>query len=169
MREIHSATKDRDRSRAIAQRGSRDADCAAKRSALLLQLRERLGRSGSAHPSFRELADTAGVGEATLRHYFGGLTAEITAVLEDVARDGARFLNQLAEPTGGFASYSDAVKFVAQGQRQDAIRLMHAIRNAEGARRRPVGRAYRAHLLDTSLEAVARRRSTPRPASTWPA
>lgn len=138
--------------------GSRDADYAAKRGALVARLRERLGRHDSAHPSFRELAASAGVSEATLRHYFGDLAATVAAVFEDGAEQGQPYLLHLARPSGDFAtSMIDAVEFVAQGQRQDTIRALHVIGEAEGIRRGPVGRAYRTHVLDASIDAVSHR------------
>ncbi len=141
-------------------RGSRDADYAAKRDALLARLRERLARPDSAHPSFRELAQSAGVSEATLRHYFGDLTTTITAVLDDAGREGGPYLLHLARPSGDFtASVNEAVAFIAQGQRQDTIRALHAIGEAEGIRRSPVGRAYRTQILDVSIDAVSQRLS----------
>ena len=138
--------------------GSRDADYAAKRAALVGRLRERLGSTNREHPSFRELATAAGVSEATLRHYFGGMTPLIAAVVEESAPLGAPFLERLAQPVGEFAeSVADAVFLASTGQQQPTVRALHAIGDAEGIRHGLVGQAYRLHLLDTIVNAVSRR------------
>lgn len=138
--------------------GSRDADYAAKRAALVGRLRERLGSANREHPSFRELATAAGVSEATLRHYFGGMTSLIAAVVEESATLGAPFLERMAQPVGGFAeSVADAVLLASTGQQQPTVRALHAIGDAEGIRHGLVGQAYRLHLLDATVNAVSRR------------
>lgn len=138
--------------------GSRDADYAAKRAALVRRLRERLGSTNREHPSFRELATAAGVSEATLRHYFGGMTSLIAAVVEESAPLGAPFLERMAQPVGGFAeSVADAVLLASTGQQQPTVRALHAIGDAEGIRHGLVGQAYRRYLLDAIVTAVSRR------------
>jgi AcrR family transcriptional regulator len=138
--------------------GSRDADYAAKRAALVGRLRERLGSTNREHPSFRELATAAGVSEATLRHYFGGMTSLIAAVVEESAELGAPFLERMAQPVGGFEeSVADAVFLASTGQQQPTVRALHAIGDAEGIRHGLVGQSYRLHLLDTIVNAVSRR------------
>ena len=139
-------------------RGSRDADYDAKRGALVARVREGLAQKGSGHPSFRELAQAAGVGQTTLRHYFGDMDGLVSAVFEDYAREGGPYLARMAQPSGPFAqSIEDAVAFMAAGQRQGALRAVHAVGQSEGLRRAAAGEAYRRHILDVTLEAVAAR------------
>ena len=138
--------------------GSRDADYAAKRALLVSRVRARLAERGGGHPSFRDLATSAGVGQTTLRHYFGDADGLIAAVFEDYAREGAPYLEVLARPSGPFAkSVADAAAFMAAGQRHDVLRAVHATGQAEGVRRPQAGKAYREHILDATLGAVARR------------
>jgi AcrR family transcriptional regulator len=135
--------------------GARDADFSEKRSALVARVRERLAQSRGDHPSFRQLAEFADVSQATLRHYFGDLTALITAVFEAHAAEGTPYLARLSQPSGDFQqSISDAVAFVANGQRQQPVRAIHRIGNAEGVRRGVVGTAYRAAVLDPVFRAL---------------
>ena len=138
--------------------GARDADHAAKRAVLVARLRSKLAERGAGHPSFRELAQSAGVGQTTLRHYFGDLDGVVAAVFEDYAREGAPYVEVSAEPSGPFAqSMADAVTFMATGQRQDTLRAIHATGQSEGVRRPRAGKAYREHILDATLSAVSRR------------
>ncbi len=139
-------------------KGAKDADYPEKRSALVARLRERLALSNVDHPSFRQLAEFAAISQATLRHYFGNLTDLIVAVLEAQAAEGAPYLAHLSRPSGDFEqSIAAAISYLANGQRQQIVRAIHTIGNAEGVRRTAAGTAYRTAILDTILLAVKSR------------
>ena len=136
-------------------KGAKDADYTEKRVELVGRVRERLARAAEDHPSFRQLAESASVSQATLRHYFGDLSSLIAAVLEAEGVAAAPYLAHLSRPSGTFAqSIREAVDFLANGQRQPSVRAIHTIGNAEGVRRRAAGAAYRTSILDPVIDAV---------------
>ena len=138
--------------------GAKDADFSEKRSALIARVRERLALPRGDHPSFRQLADSADVSQATLRHYFGNLPKLVAAVLEAYAAEGAPYLARLSRPSGTFEqSIAEAIEFLANGQRQQLVRAIHTIGSAEGVRRREAGAAYRRAILDPVFSAVKNR------------
>lgn len=138
--------------------GARAADYEEKRAELIVRVRNRLARTDATHPSFRELAQSAGVSQTTLRHYFGTLDALIVAVFEAHAEDGAPYLAFMATPTRPFSrSVAEATEFMAIGQKLPINRGIHAIGRSEGLRRSTAGVAYRHHILDAILAAIAAR------------
>ena len=138
--------------------GARAADYNSKYAVLLSRVRDRLAQPDASHPSFRELADSAGVSQTTLRHYLGTLEELIVAVFEMHAREGEPYLERMKVPIKPFArSVSEATEFLAAGQRFPVVRAIHAIGRSEGVRRSAAGAAYRRHILDASLAAITAR------------
>jgi len=139
-------------------KGARDADFDQKRTALIARLTGRLAAANAEHPSFRQLAEAAGVSQTTLRHYFGDLPGLITAVIAWHGSEGQPYQRRLAQPSGAFAeSIAAAVRFIAAGQRQAQVRALHVIGASEGMRRHGVGETYRTAVLDPVLAALRQR------------
>jgi AcrR family transcriptional regulator len=138
--------------------GSRNPDFESRRGVLLQATLERLGEPGGTRASFRELAASAGVSVATLRHYFGTREQLIEAVLAWCHVAGQRYLLEVAtgplEPVG--ESLSRLLSRIEEGFRRGLDRI-HAIGLAAGMREPVLGPAYLREVLDPTIEAVEAR------------
>ena len=140
------------------KKGTRNKRYEIRRRALLDQITERLGRTGAMHASWRELAAAAGVGLATLSHYFGKRDDVILAVLEDTQAQGEAPLQVLATPTGPFeSSIRDALDHLAEGFRSGGVGTIIAVGLAEGLRHPTLGPAFIDKSLEPIIQAAAHR------------
>lgn len=134
--------------------GTRNADFGAKRDALVGRARDRLMEPRGAEASFRELARAAGVGTPTLRHYFGDRDGIVTAVLERVAAEGARYLALVAAPPS--APLEPSLRFllgmVVRGHASGVGRV-HALGLTAGLAHEGLGPKYLDHVLEPTLQA----------------
>lgn len=76
--------------------GSRNANYEQQRVALLRSIRARLAQPDGARASFRDLAESADVSVATLRHYFSDREGTVAAVLSHSHSEGTMYLLELA-------------------------------------------------------------------------
>lgn len=141
-------------------KGSRNAGFEAQRRALAERLRARLADGASPRPSFRELAAAAGVGVATLRHYFGDRDQLLRDVMAVHAPAAAPHLAFLRQPSASFAeSIAAASAYIALGLRQKVVAELHAVGLSEGLGRPQIGAAYLREILEPLVEAVEARLS----------
>lgn len=139
-------------------KGARSAHYLERRAELLERLRERLARADAPYPSFRELVEASGVGQTTLRHYFGGRDAVIAVVLGAWKERGAGIFQHLTQPSGSFEqSVFDALAFAVEGHRLDELRQLHRVGLAEGLRSSTLGPAVVDSLIEPMLGALAAR------------
>ena len=139
--------------------GAKAKDHAQRRGALIARIRDRLGRVGTSRASWRELAAAAGVGLATLNHYFGKRDDVIRAVMEDDLQQGREPLAVLATPTGPFAmSIADALAHVRMGLSVGVVDML-AIGLREGLGHPHLGPVFLSTALEPIIEAAARRLS----------
>lgn len=138
--------------------GARDARHAERRSALIARLRERLGRQGATHASWRDLAAAAGVGLSTLTHYFGRRDDVVRAVMEDDLRAGAEPLAVMATPSGPFAaSIRDAVTHLAAGLSHGGLSRSYATGLVQSLRHPTLGPVFLETALEPTIRAVEAR------------
>lgn len=131
--------------------GARNHDHETRRRELLDRMRARLGEVGATRASWRELAAAAGVGLATLNHYFGKREAVVRAILEANGEAGRAPLAVLATPLGPFAtSVRHALDHLALGLQRFGVGEMLALGLIEGLRQPGLGPAF----VDASLEPV---------------
>lgn len=90
--------------------GSRNANYEQQRVALLRSIRARLAQPDGARASFRELAESADVSVATLRHYFSDREGTVAAVLSHSHSEGTMYLLELA--TGALPPLDQSVSWV---------------------------------------------------------
>ncbi len=139
-------------------KGARNAAFETQRMALAERLRARLADGHAPRPSFRELAAAAGVGVATLRHYFGDRDRLVRDVLALHAPAAARHLAFLRTPQAPFAASITAVAaYVALGLRQPVVDELHLAGLSEGLGRPVQGAAYLTQVLEPMIEAVEAR------------
>lgn len=134
--------------------GVRNPDFEETRSALVRGMRRRLLASDGARVSFRELAAAAGVGPATLRHYFGTRTGALTAVLGAVQVEGAPYLLMVTRPPSAplAESLERLLRMVLVGMRH-GLGDVHALGLAAGLRDPALGPGYLEHVLEPTLQA----------------
>jgi len=136
-------------------KGARNAGFATQRMRLAERLRVRLADGAAPRPSFRELAAAAGVGVATLRHYFGDRDQLVREVIGAHAPGAAPHLAFLRQPGETFAaSVAAAGAYLALGLRQAVVAQLHAVGLAEGLGRPAIGAAYLTDILEPLIEAV---------------
>ena len=129
-----------------------------RRRTLAEHLRRRLADGAAASPSFRDLAASAGVSVATLRHYFGPRDALIRAVMALHAPGAARHLEFLRTPGETFeASLRSAAAYVSLGLKQPVVAELHRMGLAEGLGRPEIGRTYLVEILEPMIEALEAR------------
>lgn len=142
-------------------RGARDSDYEEKRVALVRRMTMRVMQRDTARPSLRQLADDAGVSVPTLRHYFGGRSEVVGAVLEEFLALGRGRLATASEPAGGFAdSVRDFARSLVRGLRHAGpVRLSDAfaVGLAEGLLDPAIGRFTLRFLIDPAQQALQRR------------
>jgi AcrR family transcriptional regulator len=138
--------------------GARNHSYDAKRQELLARMRERLGKPGAMHASWRELAAAADVSLSTLTHYFGRREDIIRAVLKDAHDGGAEPLQVMATPIVGFhASVLAALQHLAGGLTFGGVDTLLAIGFAEGLRDPTIGPAFIVDSLEPTIAAVTTR------------
>lgn len=138
--------------------GSRNPDFESARGALLQAALVRLGEPGGKRASFRELAASAGVSVATLRHYFGSREQLVEAVLAWCHFAGQRYLLEVA--TGPLEPVSESLaRLLARMEEgfRHGVDRVHAIGLAEGMGEPVLGPAYLREVLDPTVEAVEAR------------
>ena len=137
--------------------GSTNADHDAKRSALLGVLLGAL-LDAAEPPSLRALARAAGVAVPTLRHYFGDRDAVLAAVFAHARADGAEPLRVAATPAGPAAeSVAALLRHAAAGLAHGGVGRLNELGLREGLANPAAGAAYRADVLDPTLDAFAAR------------
>ncbi len=138
--------------------GSRNPDFEATRSSLVVALQKRLAEPDGPRASFRDMAASAGVSVATLRHYFNTREGVIAAVLQQWNEQGQRYMLEVA--TGPLlpvrASLSGFLHYLAIGW-ASGVDEVHAIGIACGLREPELGPRYLCEVLDPTLEAVEAR------------
>ena len=138
-------------------KGARNADYDLRRLELVRKLRERLGRVGVSRASWRQLADAAGIGLATLAHYFGKREDVVRAVMEDDLRQGQQPLNVLATPSSSFGrSVRDALTHIATGFNFGVGDIL-SVGLIEGLQHPTLGPAFVELSLEPMLEAASAR------------
>jgi AcrR family transcriptional regulator len=138
--------------------GSRNADYAQERDAILDRLKERIGHTGRYHLSLRELSQAAGVSPSTLRHYFGDRAGVLAATFERVHHAGLPFIAAAATEGHGPASESLAwfLDYLRFGWNL-GVGKAHALGLTEGLGEPELGRAYLTHLLEPTLQSAEAR------------
>lgn len=138
--------------------GSRNPDFEATRASLVSALQKRLAEPDGSRASFRDMAASAGVSVATLRHYFGSREGVVAAVLRQWNEQGQRYLLEVA--TGPLlpvrASLLGFLHYLGFGWAQ-GLGEVHAIGLACGLREPELGPRYLCDVLDPTLEAVEAR------------
>ena len=138
--------------------GAVGAQHSTRRGELIERLRERLGREGATHASWRELAAAAGVGLSTLAHYFGRRDDVVRAVMEDDLAQGLEPLGVMATPSGDFApSVRDAVGHLAAGLSHGDLSRTYATGLVQCLRHPTLGPAFLDTALEPTLQAVEAR------------
>lgn len=137
-------------------KGARNRDYESRRFALADRLRSRLAVGG--RPSFAELAASADVSLATLRHYFGDRAGAVEAVLALHGALGGPHLAKLAEASGAFAvSIADAAAEIAEGFATPIVAELHGLGLTEGLGEPRQGPAYLRHILEPTIAALETR------------
>jgi AcrR family transcriptional regulator len=135
-------------------RGAKSAEYGAKRAALLHAFRNRLVARDRPPPSLRELAAAAGVTIPTVRHYFGKRADLVAALLADLHRAGAGYLDLARQADLPFAaSMALLARFVAAGL-EAGLSEIHALGLREGLRHSRLGPAYLDDVLEPTLQAI---------------
>jgi len=139
--------------------GSRNPDFEAHRNALVAAAQARLAEPDGTRASFRELAAAAGVGVATLKHYFGSREGLVAAVLEHWHRAGMPYLLEVAAgPLPPLRkSLDELLERIGEAFQRGRLDEVHAIGLAAGLREPTLGPAYLREVLDPTLEAVEAR------------
>jgi AcrR family transcriptional regulator len=141
------------------RRGSKNADYAEVRDAILLRLVEHVGLSGRFHLSFRELAQAAEVTPSTLRHYFGDRQGVLGATFARIHQGGTPFIAAAATEEHGPAPASLAwfLANVRLGWERFGVGKAHAFGLTEGLGDGRLGQGYLTHLLEPTLQAAEAR------------
>ncbi len=137
--------------------GSKNADFAASRAAILVRLRDAL-LSGNPPSSYRGLATASGVTIPTLQHYFGNREEVFSAVFADCCESAHGELTIAETPTGLFRqSTHDLVVHVADGFRYGGLVRLHAVGLAQGLSHIVLANSYLNHILEPTILATERR------------
>jgi AcrR family transcriptional regulator len=141
------------------RRGSKNADYAEVRDAILLRLMEHVGLTGRFHQSFRELAQAARVTPSTLRHYFGDREGVLAATFARIHQGATPFIAAAATEEHGPAPASLAwfLASVRRGWEALGVGKAHAFGLTEGLGGGPLGQGYLTHLLEPTLQAAEAR------------
>jgi len=138
--------------------GSRNPDFEATRASLVAAVQKRLSAPDGTRASFRDMAASAGVSVATLRHYFGSREGVVSAVLSHWHERGQRYMLEVA--TGPLlpvhASLRGFLAYLELGFRS-GVGEVHAIGLACGLREPTLGPKYLCEVLDPTLESVEAR------------
>lgn len=141
------------------RRGSKNADYAEVRDAILLRLMQHVALAGRFHLSFRELAQAAEVTPSTLRHYFGDRDGVLAATFARIHQGGTPFIAAAATEEHGPAPASLAwfVGNVRLGWEEHGVGRAHAFGLTEGLGDGRLGQGYLTHLLEPTLQAAEAR------------
>lgn len=139
--------------------GSRNADYAEERTALVTRLRAALVTHPSpAQLSFRQLAALADVSAPTLRHYFANREGVFVAVLEDMHRQGLPYL--AAAATLPIADARQSLRWFLEsllfGWRA-GVEALHRFGLTAGMGHPVLGPAYVQEILEPTLQALEAR------------
>jgi AcrR family transcriptional regulator len=121
----------------------------------------RIMRREVARPSLRQLAEAAGVTVPTLRHYFGGRSEVMTAVLEAYRQAGGRRLDALATPQVPFEEsvrqFAFGLLIAVQAPRDVKLGDVFAVSIAEGLLDAQIGPAALEYIVDPSVDVLQSR------------
>ena len=138
--------------------GRRNADHESTRAQLVARAGAALLAAPGTGLSFRQLAEAAGVGPTTLRHYFPSRTELICAVLDGWHKQGQPFLKEAANRSEGglHRSLHWLLRFMVEGWRA-GVGTMHCKALGIGLEDRQLGPAYLEALLEPLLQAAEAR------------
>lgn len=142
-------------------KGSRDADHETKRRELLRRMSIRMMRREVARPSLRDLAAAAEVSVPTLRHYFGGRSDVVDAILAECLRLGRNGLDAQSQSDRPFAQsiedYALALVRALQAPRDVRLGDVFAVSLAEGLLDAQISRSALEHIVDPTLAVLETR------------
>ncbi|MFP2932955.1 TetR/AcrR family transcriptional regulator [Pyxidicoccus sp. 3LG] len=139
-------------------KGSRNQDHEETRRSILLALQRRLLSPGGATASFRDLAASAGLNPATLRHYFKTREELLQAVFASLREVGERFISEGATADRGDARASLRwfLEYFQQGWSR-GLGPMHTLGLTAGLLDPRVGASYLDQVLDPTLQSAEAR------------
>ena len=140
--------------------GAKNRDYDVRRTGLLARTGERLSAQQGDVPSFRELAASAGVSVATLRHYFPDRESLIKALFAQALLGAAVHLQRArsAEKAEDLQSaLEDFLRRVVAGWTTGNVGALHRIGLAEGLRNPRTGLDYLTDVLEPTLQALEAR------------
>ncbi len=142
--------------------GARNTQYDERRNSLIIKARERLELQSGSPPSFRELALSAGVSVATLRHYFGNREELIRAVFAYYLIGAERHLARASQTESGELSIElcGVLNRIAMGWTQGNVGALHRIGLSEGLRNPVTALHYLMDVLEPTLQALERRLET---------
>lgn len=140
-------------------RGSRNPGFDERRSALARAVMGRISTPGGSRASLRELAQAAGVGLPTIRHYFGDRDGLLAAAFAEMRKDGEPWLAlgrtaHTDRPLGESCAWFLKL-FVVGWQQGVAAGLSQGL--AAGMDEARVGPAFVDDLLEPNLQTVEAR------------
>ncbi|MEM6850325.1 MAG: hypothetical protein AAF527_01300 [Pseudomonadota bacterium] len=139
-------------------KGAKNPDYDDKRGKLVNDLADYALSSDLTRASLRQFAQAASVAEPTLRHYFGDRTGVVRAILEEIGRRAAPFIEIAAAPADTYAaSLQGYVDLSLAGLKHGGFARAHAFGLIEGVADKELGAAYLTSLLEPSLAAIERR------------
>jgi len=137
------------------QAGSRNKDFDEKRKELVRALTEHALTADIRRPSLREFAQSCGVSEPTLRHYFIDRRGTVLAILDEIARRGKVIWDVLSTPSPtGEEALETYFTISNMGIRDGGFIRAHAFGIIEGLADPDIGRAYLTLILEPSLQSV---------------
>ncbi|MBZ4419174.1 TetR/AcrR family transcriptional regulator [Myxococcus sp. RHSTA-1-4] len=139
-------------------KGSRNHDHEETRRSILRLLQQRLLSVGGATASFRELAASAGLNPATLRHYFKTREELLQAVFTALREVGERYISEgaTADRGGVRASLRWFLEYF-QGGWSRGLGPMHTLGLTAGLVDPKVGASYLNEVLDPTLQSAEAR------------
>ena len=139
--------------------GTRNVDYASKRSKLVDTLTDTILSSDQfKRPSLRLLAQSAGVTEPTLKHYFGSREALITEIIKACAARAKPFWNSIAAPPIDVGSAIDAYFTMSQlGIADGGFARAHIFGFVEGLADTEVAKVYLLELLEPAIAVLETR------------
>lgn len=140
-------------------RGTRNPRFDERRHAIARAVMAHLARPGGAQSSLRELAAAAGVGQPTIRHYFGDRAGLVRAALDEMREGGAPWL-EITRALGTDQPLADSLvwfvgMFVTGWEHGVGLRMSQAL--AAGMDDPALGPATVDALLEPVLQAVEAR------------
>ncbi|MEO0983035.1 MAG: TetR/AcrR family transcriptional regulator [Pseudomonadota bacterium] len=135
--------------------GSRNEGFEVKRQELVEALTEHALNADIRRPSLREFAQSCGVSEPTLRHYFEDRRGTVLAILEEIARRGQAIWDAVATPSPGGEAALDAYFMISSlGIQNGGFVRAHAFGIIEGLADLEIGKAYVRLILEPSLQSL---------------